>query len=428
MKDHFTRRGCVKHREFLAPAGDGRPTVGRFGLAAAAGSNSTSAFELRFLAVCTRAETQHRLFLSVSAGLEPWLNLELAELGLTGKPVSGGVELRATTEQLWTIHTQCRLAEGVRVRLRSFRARQFDALVSGLGRLPWHAYLAPDRPLNIRVTCHRSRLWHSEAVAERTRIVLNRWLGPLQTTVTPPSGSEVQTIYVRIAGDIVQPSVDASGDRLHRRGHRTHVGDAPIRETLAAALVLMLGHTGPEKPQFFWDPFCGSGCVVIEWIERQLGISAGRDRRFAFENWPIHDRDRYAEWSANRATRRTQVVHARGSDIDAAMVAAARFNADHAAIGPNCTWLCGDFESCVDSIPLGSVVVTNPPYGIRSGNTVEYRQLLDRFESVLLRRFDLRPAIVLLPLPLRPFKPALDWRVLAKFYNGGLRVQALRLG
>ena len=123
----------------------------------------------------------------------------------------------------------------------------------------------------------------------------------------------------------------------------------------------------------------------------------------------------------------TQVVQAYGSDIDAAMVVAASANADHAKIGPTCTWLCGDFESCVDSIPQGAVLVTNPPYGIRSGNAGEYRQLLDRFESVLVRRSDLRPVIALLPVPLWPFKPALDWRVLAKFYNGGLRVQALRL-
>ena len=356
------------------------------------------------------------------------MNLELADLGLTGKPAPGGVEVRATTEQLWTIHHQCRLAEAVRVRLRSFRAREFGALIAGLVRLPWHAYLISDRPLAIRVTCHRSRLWHSEAVAERTRYALDRLLGPFEAAESRASRAECQTIYVRIAGDFVQPSVDASGELLHRRGHRTHVGEAPLRETLAAALISMLGQARADAPRTLWDPFCGSGCVAIEWVERKMGVSAGRSRHFAFESWPIHDSIRYEKWVAMQAAPHACTVHAYGSDIDEAMIVAARANADHAMIGPNFTWVCGDFESYVDSIPRGTAIVTNPPYGVRSGNAREYRRLLGRFESMLARRADIRPVIALLPEPLRPWQPELDWHAVAKFYNGGLRVQALRLG
>ena len=372
-------------------------------------------------------ETQHKLFLSVSSGLEPLLASELDELGLLPKIVAGGVELRASTEQLWLIHHDCRLAEGVRLRLRSFRATNFSALTSGLRRLPWHAYLTSGRPLNVRVTCHRSRLWHSDAVADRTRAELGRSLGLTDITNTPLGDQEVQTVFVRIAGDIVQPSVDATGDRLHRRGHRTHVGEAPLRETLAAALARMLGSTQGEAVTLLWDPFCGSGCVAIEWVERQLGYSAGRDRRFAFENWPIHDANAYRGWIEKRATPKVRAVRAYGSDIEEAVVVAARANAKRAQIEPYCSWLCGDFESLVDSIPHGTAVLTNPPYGVRSGNPYEYRRLLDRFESMLVSRADLRPVIALLPVPLKPWQPKLVWRVVAKFYNGGLRVQALRL-
>jgi putative N6-adenine-specific DNA methylase len=374
------------------------------------------------------SSTHYRLFLPVSSGLEPWLCRELDDLGLSGTVVLGGVELRATTEQFWTIHRECRLAEGVRVRLRSFRARQFDALVAGLSRLPWHAYVTPEQSYDVRVTCHRSKLWHSEAVADRTRLALGRVLGARQHSPSQPGKADVQTVYIRITGDIVQPSIDASGERLHKRGNRTHVGQAPIRETLAAALVHMLGHEQQRAPNVLWDPFCGSGCIAIEWVERQLGLPAGRDRRFAFENWPIHDAQSYASWTAARATPNTSVIRAYGSDIDAAAVVDAQANCSRSKVEPWCTWRRGDFEAVVDSIPLGATIVTNPPYGIRCGNKQEYRRLLDRFESMLARRADVRPVIALLPVPLEPWQPSLDWRPLAKFFNGGLRVQALRLG
>ena len=372
-------------------------------------------------------ETQHRVFLAVSPGLETWLASELNDLGLPGTIVPGGLELRTSLEQLWRLHQECRLAESIRVRLRPFRARHFGELVSGLSRLPWHAYLVSAQALEVRVACHRSRLWHSGAVAERTRLVLERHLGRRASPHRPSKGAGSQTVFVRIAGDVVQPSIDASGDRLYRRGHRTHVGVAPLRETLAAALVRMLGATQSESMPTLWDPFCGSGCIAIEWVEHRLGWPGGRDRAFAFEHWPIHDRDHYGCWLDNRVVQVTPAVRAYGSDIDDRVIGAARANAASSRVEPHCTWLCGDFESVVDTIPGGSAILTNPPYGIRSGPPNSYSRLLDRFESVLERRTDLRPAVMLLPEPWRPWQPKLAWHLLARFHNGGLPVQALRL-
>jgi putative N6-adenine-specific DNA methylase len=363
----------------------------------------------------------------VSPGLEPWLASELDELELPGAIKPGGIELRTSLEQLWRLHHECRLAESIRVRLRPFQARHFSDLIAGLNRLPWHAYLTSTQAVDVRVTCHRSRLWHSEAVAERTRFVLGQHLGLQPSSIRPSNGAESQTVFVRIAGDIVQPSIDASGDRLHRRGHRTHIGVAPLRETLAAALVRMLG-SAPNGPMFsLWDPFCGSGCIAIEWVERQLGWSCGRDRAFAFERWPTHDANRYIRWLNSRVLPAAPVVRAYGSDIEEGVLVSAQSNAVRSMVEPYCTWMCGDFESFVDALPRGTAIVTNPPYGIRLGNLDNYSHLLGRFEALLAIRTDLRPVVVLLPNPLRPWRPRLDWQVVAKFRNGGLHVQVLRL-
>jgi len=369
------------------------------------------------------AKTQHRLFVAVSPGLEPWLALELEEMGIRGSVVPGGIELRASAEKLWRLHHQCRLAESIRVRLRSFRARHFTDLSAGLTRLPWHAYLNPSLSLKVQVTCHRSRLWHSGAVAERTLAVINRRLGISE----PETTGNQQTVFVRIAGDIVQVSIDASGELLHRRGHRTAIGAAPLRETLAAAMVRMLIRERKNSKRVLWDPFCGSGCLPIEWVEAQLGMDAGRSRSFAFEAWPIHDSASYAAWVQSRVPAANQVVRAYGSDADEAILAAAQANAARSTIDSHCTWLFGDFEAFADTIPPDAAILTNPPYGVRSGNLSSYSHILERFEVLLARRADLRPVVVLLPEPLQPWRPHLPWQCLAQFHNGGLRVQTLRL-
>jgi putative N6-adenine-specific DNA methylase len=374
-----------------------------------------------------RPQSHIRLFVTVSPGLEPWLVAELRDLGLTGKIASGGVELRTSTEQLWQLHHDSRLAEHIRVRLKSFHARHFDELVAGLQRLPWHAYLDRSRCFDVHVTCHRSRLWHSDAVAQRTRMAIEGKSGPTDTNRRDPGGDISQSVYIRIAGDRVQPSVDASGERLHRRGRRILVGRAPLRETLAAALVRILNESAMHDTDTIWDPFCGSGCLLVEWAESRLGLSAGRDRSFAFEHWPIHNAMEYATWLQGRATPVPTPLRAFGSDIDPQPLAAAQTNATLSSTQDCHTWLCGDFESFADAIPHGTAIVTNPPYGVRSGDSQSYARLMHRFEMLLARRIDLRPAVVLVPNPLHPWRPGLAWHAVASFHNGGLPVQVLRL-
>ena len=359
----------------------------------------------------------------VAPGLEPWLDNELDELGLHGKTVPGGVELRASTEQLWLIHRDCRLVESVRARLRSFGARTFDGLVEGLKRLPWHAYLNRSVSLNVSVTCHRSRLWHSDAVAERVRMVL----APYVAGPDVANGDTTQTVFVRITGDIVQVSIDASGELMHRRGHRTFVGTAPLRETLAAALVRMVDLPLLGTPAL-WDPFCGSGCLALEWLDKKLGVAAGRDRLFAFEQWPIHDAAAYGQWLPGRPLPAPRPLVCFGSDIDSSVLVSAESNAKRHGLESHCNWLHGDFESFVDRIPVGACILSNPPYGSRLGDKRSYMRLMQRLEKILARRRDIRPAVILVPLPCKPWQPTLEWQPVAEFYNGGLRVQALRLG
>jgi putative N6-adenine-specific DNA methylase len=120
-------------------------------------------------------------------------------------------------------------------------------------------------------------------------------------------------------------------------------------------------------------------------------------------------------------------LQAFASDIDPSALAAAQANAAAGCLQDHFAWHCGDFEAFSEQIPHGTPIVTNPPYGVRLGDKRHYAHLMNRFESLLVRRADLRPVVMLAPRPARPWNPRLPWKPIASLYNGGLPVQVLRL-
>lgn len=370
------------------------------------------------------ATSTYRLFVAVSPGLEGLLEQELVGLGLSPKPLAGGVEVSGELSALWAIHLKSRLAENVRLRLKPFRAKSFPELVGELSKLPWHAYLRPGRALDVSVTCHKSRLYHSGAVAERVREVIEARLGaPALPPATDGSG---QRVFVRLDHDGVQVSVDASGERLHKRGYRSHVGAAPLRETLAAALALQLETASGEGAATpVWDPFCGSGTLLTEWLLLCAKRPPGAHRRFGFEDWPIHDPRAYAAFVEQQPLGvELSEVRAIGSDHSAAAIAAARENSQRAGLRAACRFITADFREAVRQIPEGTRVLTNPPYGVRLAPGGAGR-LLRQLERVLIERRDLRPVVLATTDRSYPTRSRLGWRPALSFKSGGLSVQAL---
>lgn len=369
--------------------------------------------------------TSYLLFVACSPGLEELLRDELAEWGLHGRSHPGGVELRSDRVGLWTVCLRSRLAESVRVRLKPFVARDFAALERQLERLPWRAYLPRGSSADVRVTCRASRLWHSDAVAERlSRVLLER----VGVGVEPAAS---QKVHARLERDRVQVSIDASGERLHRRGYRRHVAEASLRETLAAALVRSAEPIA-RGAGVLWDPFCGAGTIPLEWLEAKLGRPAGARRRFAFEAWPTHDASAYAAWLEQNLRQepvgsKGQRWSAIGSDLSERAITAARSNAEHAELTSCSRFLVGDFEQVADEIPLGAMVVSNPPYGVRARHVDRQGAVLDRLSRLLERRRDLRPVILLLPRRERVHVAGTRSSEMFRTSNGGLAVWAQAL-
>ncbi len=365
--------------------------------------------------------TTHRLFVQCTLGLEKLLEEELQTIGVEGKSVPGGVECRGDLETLSAICLRSRISESVRVRLKEFRAKEFAELEHNLKALPFRAYLPAGTNVSVRVVCQKSRLWHSGAVKERVERVLSEHVGWLPTA----AGDAVQVVHARLDDDRVQISLDATGERLSRRGYRRHVERASLRETLAAALVRAVpGRAFQTESPVLWDPFCGAGTIALEALEMSHGRVAGAGRSFAFQTWRGHDAEELAEVRRRLVERDAGTAPAPGlrailTDRAPGAITAATENAKLARMEAFCTFLEGDIQSVVSEVPTGAFVVTNPPYGKRLEEAGAMKKLL----RVLSARRDISPVVVLVGGAARELVPK-DRVALFRTKNGGIPVSA----
>lgn len=336
------------------------------------------------------AEPGCDLFAACLPGVEPFLVREMAELGLeTGRePVfrtgEGGVALQGIMETVYRSNLWLRTANRVLLRLGKFHAIKFVELRRKASNLSWEHYLTPGQPVSIHTTCKHSKLYHSGAVSDRVLDAIGDRLGSLPgirdfDDETPSS----QLVLVRFDHDECTISLDTSGEGLHRRGYRLAVAKAPLRETLAAAILLA---SGWDKKSPLLDPFCGSGVIPIEAAMMAAGTAPGLHRRFAFMDWPIYKEVVFQrEFQAALETQQPSGTVILGSDRDTGAVQSARQNAERAGVAD---WVkfSQAAVSAIQPPPEPGWVVTNPPYGVRINANQDLRDLYAQFGNVLRTR------------------------------------------
>lgn len=326
------------------------------------------------------------LFAIAAPGLEPIVERELRALGVDGiRDEAGGVAFSGGREAMYRANLHLHTASRVIARVAEFGARGFPELVRQAKRQPWERYLDPARPVQLRVTCRKSRLYHSDAVAERVVEGIEKRLGIEGIKEInggeDDDGHRGQLVIVRMVHDRCLLSVDTSGELLHRRGYREATAKAPIRETLAAAL-LLAAEWRVETPLL--DPFCGSGTIAIEGAMLARRIAPGLHRQFAFMEWPDFDA---ALWrrihdEAAREILPRAPAPILGSDRDAGAIEAARANGGRAGVA-------GDIElekralSAIEPPSERGWICTNPPYGVRVSERAELRNLYAQLGKVL---------------------------------------------
>lgn len=332
-------------------------------------------------------------FFAVTApGLEAFAALELGRLsllpaGFVAARGAGGVPFEGDARALQRANLQLRTASRVLVRLApAFYAASFSELRAKAARLAWGRYLAPGQPVAIRASCHKSKLYHSDAVAERVAGAIADALGKPAPRLKPgdeEAADPAQLVVVRLADDQCTISIDSSGELLHRRGYRQAVARAPLRETLAAALLLA---SGWDLRSVLLDPFCGSGTLPIEAALLALGLPPGHNRRFAFMDWPGFDEKAWKQLLAeNAAQPPAGMPLLQASDRDAGAVRMAQENAERAGVAAHIEFTCRAV-SAIEPPGGPGWVVTNPPYGLRVSQGKDLRNLYAQFGNVLRAR------------------------------------------
>ena len=322
--------------------------------------------------------TDYDTLVVTSPGLEDVTQRELAALGVTpsAQAEPGIIPVCVPQRTLYTMNLNLRTASRITVLGANFRARTFAELERRARAVPWDEWLRNDTRVRLRVTCRKSRLYHSDAVAERIAGVIaarTRALVTADNTADDDDPAAQQLILVRLLRDDCTIRIDTSGAHLHRRGYRQAVAKAPLRETLAAAM-LLAAEWNVSTPLI--DPFCGSGTIAIEAALLARNIAPGIGREFAFMNWPTFDN---SAWNATLDHARTLERNAApapiiAADRDEGAIEATRANAQRAGVLNDIDARCQPL-SALEPPATPGWLVSNPPYGVRVGERHRLRDL-----------------------------------------------------
>lgn len=330
-------------------------------------------------------------FAVVAPGLESVCGEELGRLGVAAadvQPDAGGVRFVGKLPLLYAANLHLRTAGRILMRIAAMNATSFARLEAAATSVDWELYLTPGRPLAIHVTTRQCRLHHKGAVAERLRRGIEQRLGP-PDAIADDGAETVQRLFVRGVADRFTVSLDSSGALLHKRGPKRQVGPAPLRETLAAAALMLAGHT-PGAPVV--DPMCGSGTFSLEAAMMAAGIPPGWYRDFSFFRWPCFSK---ATWGHIRNIAQARFVsgdappHIFASDIRADAVSALSQVAVQMSVGGQITLAVSDFFGLDGRrVPAGpGTVVLNPPFGRRLGRRKDAMKTYPRIRDHLLSDF-----------------------------------------
>lgn len=316
-------------------------------------------------------------------GLEGLAADELRRLGMGDVAADNGrVSFSGDETAIAAANLNLRTGERVLIELGSFDAASFDALFEGTKALPWERFLPKDAAFPVTGYSLNSKL---ASVPDCQKIIkkaiVERLKGKYRLQWFPETGETVQ-IRFSLMKDRASLCLDTSGEGLHKRGYRPAHNAAPLRETLAAAMVNLARYRGKGD---FVDPFCGSGTIPIEAALIAKNRAPGIDRHFAAMDWSVLDPK---IWEQAKEAVRAREFHGTysilGTDNDPKAIAIARKNAERAGVDDIVRFEVADAMN-FDRMTERGVIVTNPPYGERILEKQEAEALYTGFGKALER-------------------------------------------
>lgn len=314
------------------------------------------------------------LIATTTFGLESIAKRELIDLGYDDLKVENGkITFKAQEKDIPRANLWLRTAERILLKMGEFKALTFEELFQKTKELPWDEWIPEDGNFIIEGKSINSKLY---SISDCQRIVEKAIVEKLKTRYDvdwfKKTGAKY-TVEVSLLKDIATLTIDTSGEGLHKRGYRDRAGDAPIKETLAAAMILL---SYWNKDRVLLDPFCGSGTIPIEAAMIGRNIAPGLDRNFASEEWPRVKKEYWSEArkEAFQAIDNRSKLHILGCDTDRRSILRARDNAANLGLDEDIAFFIKDMRD-VDIFDDYGVVITNPPYGERMGEREEVHRL-----------------------------------------------------
>jgi putative N6-adenine-specific DNA methylase len=289
----------------------------------------------------------------------------------------GGVEFEGRLEDCYRANLRLHLPNRILMRINAFKSTNFRQLERKVGDIPWELYVHPGSLLNLHVATTHCRLHHSAAISERFQKAIASQLSAIQHDEKPSKITATeQNIFIRGKDDRFSVSIDSSGELLYKRGLKKHPGKAPLRETLAAAALLLAGYEGSQP---LIDPMCGAGTFSLEGAMMAKCIPPGWFRDFAFMGWPSYIAKR---WDYIRRQAKSSFVQP-----ERPMIFASDTDPD----------ACQRLKGCVEKYSLSDavsvypkdffdlapreltdqtgIICINPPYGRRLGQKLDSQKI-----------------------------------------------------
>jgi 23S rRNA (guanine2445-N2)-methyltransferase / 23S rRNA (guanine2069-N7)-methyltransferase len=382
-----------------------------------------------------RAESRRAYFAACPLGVSELLARELRALGLdVEREHPAGVAFAGTLLDGYRACLHSRTASRVLVTLGSGDAQTDAGFYEYVRGIPWETHIAADGTLAVDIVGEAPQ-WvrHTTFAAQRAKdAIVDRLQDRYGRRPSVDLADPDVRVSVRFARGSATLAIDLSGAPLHRRGYRQSAVEAPVKENLAAALLLRCGWPEiAEAGGAFADPMCGSGTFVIEAAMIAAHHAPGLyRRRFGFERWLGHDA---AAWSALRAAAEAQSTVSQlepgrfsGSDVDLAAVRAALANVARAGLAERAAIARRSIEDLEPSRFTSGLVFVNPPYGARLGEVNELAPLYRALGEALLRSFPGWDAGVFTGNPPLGREIGLRAHRVHTFYNGPIECRLLR--
>jgi 23S rRNA (guanine2445-N2)-methyltransferase / 23S rRNA (guanine2069-N7)-methyltransferase len=380
--------------------------------------------------------TTRRYLASSPRGFGDLLARELKELGAADvRERALGVEFSGPIDVAYRACLESRVASRVFLIVAQFDAPSDESFYNAIRAIDWRPHIDPRRTLACDFSGKHPALTHTRFGALRLKDGICDQLR--DATGSRPDISTEQPavrVHAHANGPQVTVSLDLSGEGLHRRGYRVEAGEAPLRENLAAGMLLRAGW--PEKcasAAEFLDPMCGSGTLVIEAAMIAARVAPGARRRyFGFLGWSGHDRLAWEKVKQDALAREIRpTLPLRGLDTDASVLDAARANAARAGLGDVVSFAHGslrDARPVAQTVgPAGGFLATNPPYGVRLEDRDTARALMRELGELLRAHFTGWDAAILAGSPDSGLELGIRAERVHTLWNGALECRLLRI-